>query len=57
MDGPIEPYKVANFGIVTDEDSDANREAFEKLTSMIDGGLKTNYPLSPLPKINVYVAR
>ncbi|KAH9702552.1 hypothetical protein KPL70_010798 [Citrus sinensis] len=50
MDGPIEPYKVANFGIVTDEDSEADREAFEKLTSMIDGGLKTNYPLSPLPK-------
>ncbi|XP_057948923.1 RNA-binding motif protein 25 isoform X2 [Malania oleifera] len=38
----------ANFGIVTDEDKEADREALEKLTSMIEERLKTK-PLSMPP--------
>lgn len=38
----------ANFGIVTDEDSEADREAMGKLTSMIEERLKTK-PLPPPP--------
>ncbi|XP_073149223.1 RNA-binding motif protein 25 isoform X2 [Henckelia pumila] len=38
----------ANFGIVTDEDMEADREALEKLTSMLDERLK-NKPLPPPP--------
>lgn len=38
----------SNFGIVTDEDRDADREALTKLTSMIEERLKTK-PLPPPP--------
>ncbi|XP_057486280.1 RNA-binding motif protein 25-like isoform X2 [Actinidia eriantha] len=38
----------ASFGIVTDEDGEADREALEKLTSMIEERLKNN-PLPPPP--------
>ncbi|EEF36991.1 conserved hypothetical protein [Ricinus communis] len=38
----------ANFGIVTDEDKEGDKEALEKLTSMIEERLKTN-PLPPPP--------
>ncbi|KAL6192515.1 hypothetical protein ACLB2K_033603 [Fragaria x ananassa] len=37
-----------NFGIVTDEDKEADRVALEKLTSLIEERLKTN-PLPPPP--------
>ncbi|KAK6922170.1 RNA recognition motif domain [Dillenia turbinata] len=39
---------TANFGIVTDEDRDADHEALEKLTNMIEERLKTK-PLPPPP--------
>lgn len=39
---------AANFGIVTDEDREADREAMEKLTSLIEERLKTK-PLPPPP--------
>lgn len=59
---PIKPHKdvkdneteneknhdQTNFGIVTDEDSEADRDALEKLTSIIEERLKTN-PLPPPP--------
>ncbi|XP_057508293.1 RNA-binding motif protein 25 isoform X1 [Actinidia eriantha] len=38
----------ASFGIVTDEDREADREALEKLTNMIEERLKNN-PLPPPP--------
>ena len=38
----------ANFGIVTGEDKERDKEALEKLTSMIEERLKTN-PLPPPP--------
>ncbi|KAM1744807.1 hypothetical protein ACFX11_011645 [Malus domestica] len=38
----------ANFGIVTDEDKEADREAMEKLTSLIEERIK-NKPLPPPP--------
>ncbi|XP_073048889.1 RNA-binding motif protein 25 isoform X2 [Primulina eburnea] len=38
----------SNFGIVTDLDMEADREAFDKLTSMLDERLK-NKPLPPPP--------
>lgn len=38
----------ANFGIVTDEDKEADQEAMDKLTSMIEERLKTK-PLPPPP--------
>lgn len=40
--------EVTEFGIVTDEDREADREALEKLKSMIEERLKTN-PLPPPP--------
>ncbi|RDY05544.1 RNA-binding protein 25, partial [Mucuna pruriens] len=40
-----ESHDVANFGIVTDEDREADREALEKITKMIEERLKTR----PLP--------
>ncbi|GER32249.1 splicing factor PWI domain-containing family protein [Striga asiatica] len=39
---------ATNFGLVTDEDRDADREAREKLTGMIEERLKNN-PLPPPP--------
>ncbi|KAL6187078.1 hypothetical protein ACLB2K_043193 [Fragaria x ananassa] len=39
-----------NFGIVTDEDKEADRVALEKLTSLIEERLKTN-PLPPPPPL------
>ncbi|PIN13026.1 U1 snRNP complex, subunit SNU71 [Handroanthus impetiginosus] len=39
---------AANFGLVTDEDREADREALEKLTGMIEERLK-NKPLPPPP--------
>ncbi|XP_050375050.1 RNA-binding motif protein 25 isoform X2 [Argentina anserina] len=41
---------TANFGVVTDEDKEADRMALEKLTSMIEERLKTN-PLPPPPPL------
>lgn len=38
----------ANFGIVTNEDKEADQEAMDKLTSMIEERLKTK-PLPPPP--------
>ncbi|XP_050276745.1 RNA-binding motif protein 25 [Quercus robur] len=46
--GSKENHDFANFGIVTDEDKDTDREAVEKLTSMIEERLKTR-PLPPPP--------
>ncbi|KAL5759797.1 hypothetical protein ACOSQ2_018635 [Xanthoceras sorbifolium] len=46
--GNKEPHDTANFGIVTDEDRAADREALDKLTSMIEERLKAN-PLPPPP--------
>ncbi|XP_059656054.1 RNA-binding motif protein 25 isoform X2 [Cornus florida] len=43
-----ETHDVANFGMVTDEDREADREAFEKLTGMLQERLKTR-PLPPPP--------
>uniref|UniRef100_A0A5B7BM64 Putative Nucleotide-binding, alpha-beta plait n=2 Tax=Davidia involucrata TaxID=16924 RepID=A0A5B7BM64_DAVIN len=43
-----ENHDIANFGMVTDEDREADREALEKLTGMIEERLKTN-PLPPPP--------
>lgn len=43
-----ESQDVANFGIVTDEDREADREALEKITKMIEERLKTR-PLPPPP--------
>ncbi|XP_048503385.1 RNA-binding motif protein 25 isoform X3 [Beta vulgaris subsp. vulgaris] len=40
---------IASFGLVTDEDRDADREALEKLTNMIDERIKTKPPPPPLP--------
>ncbi|KAK6931070.1 RNA recognition motif domain [Dillenia turbinata] len=40
---------TANFGIVTDEDRDADREALEKLMNMIEERLKTKPLPPPLP--------
>ncbi|XWS68988.1 hypothetical protein CRYUN_Cryun04dG0141000 [Craigia yunnanensis] len=44
--GNKENIDIANFGIVTDEDREADRDASEKLASMIEERLKTN-PLPP----------
>jgi RNA-binding protein 25 len=41
---------TTNFGIVTDEDREADRVALEKLTSLIEERLKTN-PLPPPPPL------
>ncbi|KAM5566759.1 RNA-binding protein 25 [Rosa sericea] len=41
---------TTNFGIVTDEDKEADRVAMEKLTSLIEERLKTN-PLPPPPPL------
>ncbi|KAE9613388.1 putative RNA recognition motif domain, PWI domain-containing protein [Lupinus albus] len=46
--GNKESHDVANFGIVTDEDRKADREASEKMTAMIEERLKTR-PLPPPP--------
>ncbi|XP_052311075.1 RNA-binding motif protein 25 isoform X4 [Populus trichocarpa] len=46
--GNKENHDLANFGIVTDEDKVGDREALEKLTSMIEERLKTK-PLPPPP--------
>ncbi|GMY26212.1 RNA-binding protein 25 isoform X1 [Fagus crenata] len=46
--GSKENHDFVNFGIVTDEDKEADREAVEKLTSMIEERLKTR-PLPPPP--------
>ncbi|KAL3578241.1 hypothetical protein D5086_019745 [Populus alba] len=46
--GNKENRDLANFGIVTDEDKAGDREATEKLTSMIEERLKTK-PLPPPP--------
>ncbi|GMP58020.1 hypothetical protein CsSME_00021849 [Camellia sinensis var. sinensis] len=46
--GNEENNDTANFGIVTDEDREADREALEKLTGMIEERLKNN-PLPPPP--------
>ncbi|KAG6757530.1 hypothetical protein POTOM_037844 [Populus tomentosa] len=46
--GNKENRDLANFGIVTDEDKAGDREAIEKLTSMIEERLKTK-PLPPPP--------
>lgn len=40
---------IASFGLVTDEDRDADREALEKLTNMIDERIKTKPPPPPPP--------
>lgn len=42
---------TANFGIVTDEDREADKEATGKLTSMIEERLKTK-PLPPPPSLD-----
>lgn len=47
--GNKENHDFANFGIVTDEDKEADREALEKLTSMIEERLKTMPPPPPPP--------
>lgn len=47
--GNKENHDFANFGIVTDEDKEADQEALEKLTSMIEERLKTMPPPPPLP--------
>lgn len=41
-------HDVTNFGIVTDEDREGDREALEKITKMIEERLKTR-PLPPPP--------
>ncbi|CAK7326957.1 unnamed protein product [Dovyalis caffra] len=46
--GNKENRDVSNFGIVNDEDKEGDREALEKLTSMIEERLKTK-PLPPPP--------
>ncbi|QCD90627.1 RNA-binding protein 25 isoform X1 [Vigna unguiculata] len=43
-----ESHDVTNFGIVTDEDREGDREALEKITKMIEERLKTR-PLPPPP--------
>lgn len=48
--GNKENHDPSNFGIVTDEDREADREALEKLTSMVEERLKTN-PLPPPPPL------
>ncbi|XP_058193197.1 RNA-binding motif protein 25 isoform X2 [Rhododendron vialii] len=45
-----ETNDTASFGIVTDEDREADREALEKLTGMIEERLK-NRPLPPPPPL------
>ncbi|XWS63647.1 hypothetical protein CRYUN_Cryun06bG0119000 [Craigia yunnanensis] len=47
--GNKENIGIANLGIVTDEDCEADRDASEKLASMIEERLKTN-PLPPPPR-------
>lgn len=49
MNEPVKPPEAAKFGIVTDEDKEVDLAAFEKLTSMTEERLKTNYshPQSP----------
>ena len=47
--GNKENIDIANSGIVTDEDREADRDASEKLASMIEERLKTN-PLPPPPQ-------
>ncbi|KAJ8773855.1 hypothetical protein K2173_008318 [Erythroxylum novogranatense] len=47
--GNKENHDVANFGIVTDEDKEGDREAMEKLRNMIEERLKTK-PLPPPPQ-------
>ncbi|XP_059445549.1 LOW QUALITY PROTEIN: RNA-binding motif protein 25 [Corylus avellana] len=47
--GNKESHDFANFGIVTDEDKEADQEALEKLTSMIEERLKTMPPPPPPP--------
>ncbi|KAF5449864.1 hypothetical protein F2P56_030266 [Juglans regia] len=46
--GSKENNDFANFGIVTNEDKEVDREALEKLTSMVEERLKTR-PLPPPP--------
>lgn len=46
--GNKKSHDVANFGIVTDEDRDVDRDALEKITKMIEERLKTR-PLPPPP--------
>ncbi|XP_061359540.1 RNA-binding motif protein 25-like isoform X2 [Gastrolobium bilobum] len=46
--GNKDSHDVANFGIVTDEDRETDREALEKITKMIEERLKTR-PLPPPP--------
>lgn len=46
--GNKENHDLANFGIVTDEDKEGDREALEKLTGAIEERLKTK-PLPPPP--------
>ncbi|XP_031263131.1 RNA-binding protein 25 isoform X1 [Pistacia vera] len=46
--GDKESHDNSNFGIVTDEDREADREALEKLKSMIEERLRAN-PLPPPP--------
>ncbi|XP_062159363.1 RNA-binding motif protein 25 isoform X3 [Alnus glutinosa] len=47
--GNKESHDFANFGIVTDEDKEADQETLEKLTSMIEERLKTMPPPPPPP--------
>ncbi|KAK7309497.1 hypothetical protein RJT34_06274 [Clitoria ternatea] len=46
--GNKESHDVANFGIVSDEDRETDREVLEKITKMIEERLKTR-PLPPPP--------
>ncbi|GKV06917.1 hypothetical protein SLEP1_g18734 [Rubroshorea leprosula] len=46
--GNQKKFDIANSGITTDEDQEADKEASDKLTSMIEERLKTN-PLPPPP--------
>ncbi|KAJ6844068.1 RNA-binding protein 25 isoform X4 [Iris pallida] len=48
--GDKENHENQKFGIVTDEDSDADRDALEKLTSIIEERIK-NRPLPPPPPV------
>lgn len=47
-----ENQDIANFGLVTDEDREADREALEKLKGMIEERLKTKPPPTPPPSMD-----
>ncbi|XP_020578893.1 RNA-binding protein 25 isoform X2 [Phalaenopsis equestris] len=52
--GEKENQDIHKFGIVSDEDREADKDALEKVTNMIEERLKTN-PLPPPPPIPAFI--